>query len=385
MVVAAAAVAEPARASLVVPEGSSSGPRVYVVIAEEGESNDVVMDYDAAANTTRVTDTAGIRLMTLAPGAPGPGFGNFFCEQRSPTEAACPGPPGGGRLGDGDDRFEVRGDPSPLRAQVEDLMADEGGSVVRDVAQGVLVHGGPGNDTIIGGPGFDRLYGGSEGSFYGTGDDVLVGLDNIDHLIGSDGDDRVDGGAGDDELSANEGDDVVIGGDGHDWLELFITARERGYGAGDDRYQGGAGDDVIRSWLGRDRVDGGSGDDQIGLSRYYGDVFGGGADDAKRAAVDCAKGDDTVEVGRGDTLRGCERLKIHMACDVCARIASLVGHVGARRVTIARRRISHTAPSRTYDTLPFASGARRALASQRSLHVKLRIGPAVVRTFTLKR
>jgi len=384
-VLATAAFAEPAGASLVVPAGSSNGPRVYLVIGQERETNDVVVDYNAAANATRVTDTAGLRLRTLPQGAPAPPAGDFyFCEQRSPTEAVCPGPPGGGQLGDGNDRFEVRGDPSPMRAKVEDLMADPGGSIVRDVVQGVLVSGGPGNDTILGGPGFDQLYGGSEDSFYGTGDDVLVGGDNVDHLVGSDGNDRLDGGAGDDELSANEGDDVVLGGDGRDWLELFVSSNERGYGAGNDRYEGGPGDDVIRSWLGTDRIDGGAGDDEIQLSHYYGDVFGG-ADDAKRATVDCAQGSDTVEVGRGDTLRGCERLKIHMRCDVCSRIASLVATLRGRRLTLARKRVSHTAPSRTYDTLPFASGARRALARQRSVRVQLRLGSAVVRTFTLTR
>jgi hypothetical protein len=106
-VLAAATLAEPASAALIIPAGSSNGPRVYLVVAEAGETNDVVVDYSAAANTTRVTDTAGLRLRTLPPGAPQPPAGNFyFCEQRSPTEAVCPGPPGGGQLGDGDDRFE---------------------------------------------------------------------------------------------------------------------------------------------------------------------------------------------------------------------------------------------------------------------------------------
>ena len=63
-------------------------------------------------------------------------------------------------------------------------MADTSDSVVLDVTQGVLVNGGPGNDKIHRRPGFDRLYGCSEDSFYGTGDDVLVGGDNVDHLVG---------------------------------------------------------------------------------------------------------------------------------------------------------------------------------------------------------
>src|SRR5687767_4492886 len=97
-VLAAAALAEPAGASIVTPAGGSSGPRVYLVVAEAGENNDVVAEYDAAANTTRVTDTAGLRLRTLPQGATPPPAGNFyFCEQRSVNEAVCPGPPGGGQ------------------------------------------------------------------------------------------------------------------------------------------------------------------------------------------------------------------------------------------------------------------------------------------------
>ena len=308
----------------------------------------------------------------------------MFCEQLSATEALCPGPPGGGELKDGDDRFEVRGEPSPMTETIEDLAADEGGSVSINVTRGVLVSGGPGNDTIIGGPGHDRLYGGQENSFYGTGNDVLIGGATVDYLVGSDGDDRVDGGPGNDEVSANEGDDVVIGGEGDDYLEMFVTSKERGFGAGDDRYEGGPGNDVIRSSFGTDRVDGGPGDDQFQLSHYYGDQFDGAADDAKRAAVDCAQGDDTVEVGRGDTLRGCERLKIHMPCNVCSRQASLMADVRGKRLSIARRRVSHTS-RRYYDVLPFSSGARRALARHRSMRVQLRLGSAVVRQFTLAR
>jgi Ca2+-binding RTX toxin-like protein len=213
---------------------------------------------------------------------------------------------------------------------------------------------------------------------------VLVGNGNRDYLVGADGHDRVDGGPDHDELSANEG-DVVAGGEGHDFLEVTLSDDETGFGAGDDRYEGGPGNDMIRSFLGRDRIDGGAGDDRIFLTHYSGDLFPIGAkDDSKRASVDCAQGKDTIEVGRGDTLRRCELLQMHLPCDVCSLRATLVTKVRGRRVTVARENVSHTA-SRYYDTMALGARVRRALSRQARIRVRFLLGTDVFRTFTLTR
>ena len=379
---AGAVLAPPAHASLVFREGDEQTNFVYVLFGDPGEANDVVLDYDRETNTSRISDRAGIRQPPVAPGQP-PRPGS--CDQTSPTELVCPGPPGGGELGDGSDRLEVRGDLSPFTQTLEDLVADSGGDVTTEVPSGVQVYGGPGNDTILGGPGWDVLYGGSDTSPRGSGDDVLIGNATRDYLVGEDGDDRVEGGAGDDELSANEGRDVVIGGEGHDFLEMEVMARERGFGAGNDRYIGGPGNDRIRSSLGRDRIDGGPGDDRICLTHPCGGFFPVGAkDDSKRASVQCATGKDSVAVGRGDTLRDCELLTVELPCDVCSLKASLVGEVRGRRVTLARERVRHTS-RRFYDTLALGVGVRRALARQATVNVRLFLGSDLFRTFKLRR
>lgn len=150
-------------------------------------------------------------------------------------------------------------------------------------------------------------------------------------------------------------------------------------------YEGGPGNDMIRSFLGRDRIDGGRGDDRIYLTHYSGDLFPIGAkDDSKRASVECAQGKDTVEVGRGDTLRCCELLQMHLPCDVCSLRVTLVTRVRGRRVTLAREKVSHTA-SRYYDTIALGASARRALSRKASIKVRFLLGSDLFRTFTLRR
>ena len=66
---------------------------------------------------------------------------------------------------------------------------------------------------------------------------------------------------------------------------------------GPDRIKGGGGDDCLRGGRGADRAGGGPGDDRI-------NVKGGGLD-----RVRCGPGHDRVRAGRGDRLRGCERVR----------------------------------------------------------------------------
>ncbi|MDD9810366.1 MAG: calcium-binding protein [Gammaproteobacteria bacterium] len=88
-----------------------------------------------------------------------------------------------------------------------------------DSAQGVIIDGGGGADTM-------------RGSHHR---DVLSGGAGNDHIKGKPGDDVILGGAGDDDLFGNFGDDVLFGGEGDDYLNGLV---------GDDALYGGAGSDT---------------------------------------------------------------------------------------------------------------------------------------------
>ncbi len=66
---------------------------------------------------------------------------------------------------------------------------------------GVVIEGGPGNDTLIGGAGNDTLYG-------GPGNDVLIGGPGNDVLYGGEGNDILNGGAGNNQLWGGPGANV---------------------------------------------------------------------------------------------------------------------------------------------------------------------------------
>ena len=88
-----------------------------------------------------------------------------------------------------------------------------------DSAQGVIIDGGGGDDTMRGSHQRDVLSGGA----------------GNDHIKGKPGDDVILGGAGDDDLFGNFGDDVLFGGEGDDYLNGLV---------GDDALYGGAGSDT---------------------------------------------------------------------------------------------------------------------------------------------
>jgi len=88
-----------------------------------------------------------------------------------------------------------------------------------DSAQGIIIDGGGGDDTMRGSHQRDVLSGGA----------------GNDHIKGKPGDDVILGGAGDDDLFGNFGDDVLFGGEGDDYLNGLV---------GDDALYGGAGSDT---------------------------------------------------------------------------------------------------------------------------------------------
>ena len=93
------------------------------------------------------------------------------------------------------------------------------GLVLKDIpAQGLVLPGTVGNDTLVGGGLADSLSGGAGNDSLagGTGHDTLSGGDGQDTLMGGTGDDALSGGAGNDALRGQAGNDVIATGAGTD-------------------------------------------------------------------------------------------------------------------------------------------------------------------------
>jgi Ca2+-binding RTX toxin-like protein len=99
-------------------------------------------------------------------------------------------------------------------------------------AQGDLILGGTGNDTIIGGYIVDA----------GLGNDLVVGHAVGGSLAGGAGNDVLRAGAGSTYLEGGAGRDIVIGGAGNDLL-IINNAADLARG---EIYDGGAGDDMLQ-------------------------------------------------------------------------------------------------------------------------------------------
>lgn len=123
----------------------------------------------------------------------------------------------------------------------------------------------------------------------GTGKgESLEGTRDGERIRGRGGADRIEGRGGPDCLAGNRGSDRVAGNGGPDEIEG---------GAGDDRLEGNGGADLILGGPGTDRIAGGPGADVI-------EVPGRGGD-----TVDCGPGRDEAVAGRGERVRGCERVR----------------------------------------------------------------------------
>jgi len=167
-----------------------------------------------------------------------------------------------------------------------------------DSAQGVIIDGGGGDDTLRGSHQRDVLSGGDGNDYIKghKGQDVVLGGAGADRLEGNRGDDLLFGGAGDDRLYGLIDDDQLFGEDGADILDG---------GSGNDRLEGGDGADTLHGGLGDDRLQGGSGNDHLEgnegqdyLKGQQGDdvLFGGAGDDR----LEGNRGDDWVYGGAGN-------------------------------------------------------------------------------------
>lgn len=106
-----------------------------------------------------------------------------------------------------------------VNSEFADQTSDHDPMIARlNIAQGLTVSGGNGDDLVEGGAGNDRLEG-------GNGADWILGGNGKDILIGGQGNDVLIGGNAADQLAGGKGDDVLTGGSGGD---LFIFASSGG-------------------------------------------------------------------------------------------------------------------------------------------------------------
>ena len=221
-------------------------------------------------------------------------------------------------------------------ARVNHIVADFGDNkdqliVDRNVAAGIVVHGGDGDDfinytgngvaeiygddgnddlyggygssTIYGGDGNDTLHGtdGPAVMYGGNGDDTLIGGNFDDLMYGEAGNDTFDGGFRNDALYGDVGNDTLNGGGDNDLLyagdaaTIVLNGGDGNdvlyAGAGNDTLNGGAGDDVLYDEAGNDTIEGGTGNDLFVFVPSYGIDFvtdAGGTDTFDFTAITSA-------------------------------------------------------------------------------------------------
>ncbi|MBR3024515.1 MAG: hypothetical protein IKH71_08705, partial [Oscillospiraceae bacterium] len=139
------------------------------------------------------------------------------------------------------------------KAREEITASEEGGEL--ELGDGFNVfYGGSGEDTMLGGENMDFMYG-------GAGNDTLHGRNGVNVLFGEGGNDKLycgdhgsymNGGADDDELYGGGGNDVLDGGTGDDYLQGDH---------GDDSY-------IFRRGYGHDTISESSGNNTVLIYGY---------------------------------------------------------------------------------------------------------------------
>lgn len=247
--------------------------------------------------------------------------------------------------GDGNDIITFDNDIVPVGGtQITPILFGEDGNDLLQataLSWGVVLRGGPGNDshrggrgndTLDGGLGPDGFYGGAgtdvvdyssrttkvsadldglqddgelderdviktdvEGFRGGSAGDTLIGNESANSIFGGPGRDTVFGFGGADFLIddvSDGGADKIFGGNGPD---------EINGGGGDDSLDGGAGDDHIVDFFGVDRLVGGAGADRLeAQDGFVGDFLDGGADVTDRCDI------DIIGALRDQAAAGCE-------------------------------------------------------------------------------
>lgn len=167
-------------------------------------------------------------------------------------------------------------------------------------------------EQIVGGTGADELSGAANGSILvgnagkntlngGAGDDVIFAGPDGDRVVGNGGADVVIGGAGNDTIFAGDGSGNPLANGAVTGAAVIFA------GGGNDSVVGGTGDDQIDGQGGDDTVHGGAGGDTVsgedGKDYLFGDAgndsLDGGIDDD---SIGGGTGQDTVAAGDGNDL-----------------------------------------------------------------------------------
>lgn len=118
-----------------------------------------------------------------------------------------------------------------------------------------LIEGDGGNDSIFGGTGRDNVFAGSGDDWIHAEGGILRGGPGNDSIVANSGSGLlINGGSGRDSISGNIGNDTLLGGPGPDLLSGW---------SGDDVVDGGGGDDTLHGGSGNDVLLGRAGDDQL--------------------------------------------------------------------------------------------------------------------------
>ncbi|MDO9352547.1 MAG: calcium-binding protein [Solirubrobacteraceae bacterium] len=293
---------------------------VIVYQAGVGETNRFTINWGGGRPT--FGDVPEVeRTMTIGPG----------CQDTygSGTIIECPGAPLTAtivaRLGDGDDRGEVIGDPQ--RGHRAELYGEAGNDQLLSREGSDLLDGGEGDDelqpddiddgdqagigdTVVGGPGRDKLQlvdspqdalaasldGVANDGGPGEGDNYLPDLEDIqgsrgasNALSGTDGPNRIEIISDDrvaNAISGGGGDDILFGGGGNDTLDG---------GLGNDTLVGGAFNDTLVGGEGIDVLDGDGDTLYPGNDRIE-------ARDGNAESINCGIGADTAIIDAVDTV-----------------------------------------------------------------------------------
>lgn len=117
-----------------------------------------------------------------------------------------------------------------------------------------------------------------ENAVGGTGNDLIIGNNELNTLSGGDGDDEIRGGVGKDTILGDGGNDYLKGENGNDLMWG---------GEGDDELLGGNKHDQLWGDAGEDILKGGEGDDVLIGGLDYDRLFGnGGVDTFKFTSID---------------------------------------------------------------------------------------------------
>lgn len=188
------------------------------------------------------------------------------------------------------------------------IFGGAGADAITDFDTGSIVYGGLGADTITAATVTTNegvtLFGGNGGSDADDAGDNITGGAGNDLIYGNAGNDTLAGGAGNDTIFGGQDNDGINGGVGNDQLFGNLGDDTIEGGGGSDSLYGGQGDDTLNITVaGADSdsviVSGGLGEDTIVVSTSLSDnitIYGG------NGGTDTADGDDNITGGAGDNL-----------------------------------------------------------------------------------